>query len=71
VIKDVFTGESRGFGYVEMEDGEAGKKAIEGLNQTELNELIISVEEAKPKKEQKGSYKVGNSSIQGYKFRKN
>lgn len=70
IVKDVFTGQSRGFGYVEMEDDKAAKKAIEGLNKTELNELIISVEEAMPKKEQKGSYKVGNS-IPGYRFRKN
>src|SRR5690242_16515718 len=71
VVKDLFTGQSRGFGYVEMEDDEAAKKAIAQLNKTELGELIISVEEAQPKKEQKGSYKVGNSSVQGYKFRKN
>lgn len=71
IVTDVFTGQSRGFGYVEMEDDEAAKKAIEGLNQTELNELVISVEEAEPKREQKGSYKVGNSSVSGYKFRKN
>ena len=71
VVKDVFTGQSRGFGYVEMEDDEAAKKAIEGLNKTELNELIISVEEAQSKNEHKGSYKVGHSSIPSYKFRKN
>lgn len=71
VVKDVFTGQSRGFGYVEMEDDSAAQKAIEALNQTELNELVISVEEAQPKKEQKGSYKVGNSAVSGYKFRKN
>lgn len=71
VVKDLFTGQSRGFGYVEMEDVEAAKKAIDELNDTELNELVILVEEAPPKKEQKGSYKVGNSSVSGYKFRKN
>ena len=71
IVKDVFTGQSRGFGYVEMEDDEAAKKAIEGLNKTELKELIISVEEAQSRNEHKGSYKVGNSSVPGYKFRKN
>lgn len=71
VVKDLFTGQSRGFGYVEMEDDEAAQKAIDELNRTELNELVILVEEAQPKKEQKGSYKVGNSSVSGYKFRKN
>ena len=71
VVKDVFNGQSRGFGYVEMEDDESARKAIEGLNKTELMELVISVEEAKPRTEHKGSYKVGNSSVPGYRFRKN
>lgn len=71
VVKDLFTGQSRGFGYVEMEDDKAARKAIDELNKTELNELVIIVQEAQPKREQKGSYKVGNSSVAGYKFRKN
>lgn len=71
IVRDVFNGHSRGFGYVEMENEEAARKAIEGLNQTEVQELVISVEEAQQKREQKGSYKVGNSSVPGYRFRKN
>ena len=70
IVKDVFTGQSRGFGYVEMENDEAAKNAIQSLNKTELLELVISVEEAQPKREQKGSYKVGNSNVPGYRFRK-
>ena len=71
VVMDVFTGQSRGFGYVVMDDDASAKKAIEALNKTELHELVIGVEEAAPKIVQKGSYKVGNSTVQGYKFRKN
>lgn len=71
VVKDVFNGQSRGFGYVEMEDDEAARKAIAALNKTELMELVISVEEATPRTEHKGSYKVGNSAVPGYRFRKN
>lgn len=71
IVYDVFTGQSRGFGYVEMEDEAEAKKAIESLHKTELQELVISVEEVPAKREQRGSYKVGNSSVQGYKFRKN
>lgn len=71
VVMDLFTGQSRGFGYVEMEDETSAKNAIEALNKTEVQELVISVEEAQPKKELKGSYKVGNSSVPGYRFRKN
>ena len=70
IVNDVFTGKSRGFGYVVMENEEEAKKAIEALNKTELHDLVITVEESPEKKEQKGSYKVGNSSVPGYRFRK-
>lgn len=70
VVKDVFTGASRGFGYVSMEK-EAAQKAIEALDQTELSALTITVKEAPEKKEQKGSYKVGSGSINAYRFKKN
>ena len=70
VVKDVFTNVSRGFGYVEMED-EAAQNAIEGLNQTLLNDLKLTVKVAPLKNEQKGSYKVGNGAVNIYRFRKN
>jgi len=70
VTKDGFTGQSRGFGYVEMENEEEAKNAIKALNKTEVEELIITVEEVPEKREQRGSYKVGNSSVGGYRFRK-
>jgi RNA recognition motif-containing protein len=70
VTKDGFTGQSRGFGYVEMDNEEEAKKAIETLHNTEVEELIITVQEAPVKKEQTGSYKVGNSSVEGYRFKK-
>ena len=71
VVQDVFTGQSRGFGYVEMEDNAAAQKAIDSLNKTELQTQTISVEEAKPKKIQQGSYKVGSGPVEAYRFRKN
>ena len=70
VVMDGFTGASRGFGYVEMED-EAAQNAIRGLNNTELNTLTITVKEAPPKQEKKGSYKVGSGAVNVYRFRKN
>lgn len=69
VVKDVFTGASRGFGYVEMEN-EAAQHAIQELNQTVLHTLTITVEEGPAKKEKKGSYKVGNGATNVYRFRK-
>src|SRR5947209_4773009 len=70
IAKDVFTDVSRGFGYVEMED-EAAKNAIRALNQTTFHNLTITVQEAPEKKEQKGSYKVGNGAVNVYRFKKN
>ena len=70
VVKDVFTGASRGFGYVEMEN-EAAQNAIKELNQTVLHTLTITVEEGPVKKEKKGSYKVGNGAVNVYRFKRN
>jgi len=49
VIKDRFSGESRGFGFVEMASKEEGKAAIEALNGTQLKGKSITVNEARPK----------------------
>jgi RNA recognition motif-containing protein len=70
IVKDVFTGASRGFGYVEMND-ETAQEAINGLNQTTLSDLKLTVKEAPPANERKGSYKVGNGAINAYRFKKN
>ena len=46
VIYDRVTSESRGFGFVTMEQEEEGKKAIEALHEKELMGNVITVEEA-------------------------
>src|SRR5437763_1239060 len=51
VITDKFTGKSRGFGFVEMSDDEAAKKAIAELDQATVDSRTIRVMEAKPKEE--------------------
>ena len=71
VVNDVFTGESRGFGYVELEDETAAQKAVAALHKTQLENLTISVEEAKPKVVHQGSYKVGDGPVEVYRFKKN
>jgi RNA recognition motif-containing protein len=48
VITDKFTGQSRGFGFVEMGSGGEAQKAIDGLNGTELGGRTLVVNEAKP-----------------------
>lgn len=71
VMIDGFTERSRGFGYVEMPDEDAAGKAINELDQSELNGLKLSVSQAAPREERKGSYKVGNSGVNPYRFRRN
>lgn len=54
IIKDKFSGQSRGFGFVEMPSKEEGQSAINGLHDTELKGKNISVNEARPRAENKG-----------------
>lgn len=48
VITDHETGKSRGFGFVEMESGEAAKVAISELDGAEYQTRTIAVKEATP-----------------------
>jgi RNA recognition motif-containing protein len=50
VIKDRETGRSKGFAFVEMQDDDEAKNAIEGLNEKELEGRQMIVKEAIPKK---------------------
>lgn len=48
VIMDKFSGRSKGFGFVEMSTEEEAQKAIQTLNNTELEGRRIVVNEARP-----------------------
>ena len=69
VITDKFTGKSRGFGFVEMPDDEAARKAIAELDNGTVEGRTIKVMEAKPKEDRParggsgggGGYRGGNS----------
>ena len=54
VITDKFTGQSRGFGFVEMATGEEAQKAISALNGTQMGGRTITVNEAKPQEKRSG-----------------
>ncbi|MEP7234488.1 MAG: RNA-binding protein [Ignavibacteriota bacterium] len=64
IITDRETGRSKGFGFVEMSDGEAGKKAIAELNEAELGGRTITVNEARPMEQRSGG--GGGGSRGGY-----
>lgn len=48
VIKDKFSGQSKGFGFVEMNDIKEGQNAINELNGKELGGRSITVSQARP-----------------------
>ena len=48
VISDKFTGQSRGFGFVEMSSSDEAQKAISALNGTQFDGRTLVVNEAKP-----------------------
>jgi RNA recognition motif-containing protein len=54
IIKDRYTGISRGFGFVEMETEEAAQEAIRRFGGGQLLGNTITVSEARPKKEGSG-----------------
>jgi cold-inducible RNA-binding protein len=57
VIKDRESGQSKGFGFVEMEDTQEGQNAIKELNGKELSGRAIMVNEARPQEERRpGSF---------------
>lgn len=51
VVTDRETGRSRGFGFVEFESDDEAKKAIDQLNDSELDGRNITVNEARPREE--------------------
>ena len=50
IIKDKYSGESKGFGFVEMPAGAEAQSAINGLNEKELKGRELKVNEARPPK---------------------
>ncbi len=54
IIKDKFSGESRGFGFVEMPSKEEAQKAIEEMNGKDLTGRAVNVNEARPRTDRGG-----------------
>ena len=54
IIKDKYSGQSKGFGFVEMSSKAEGQSAIDGLNGKELKGRALNVNEARPRTESHG-----------------
>jgi RNA recognition motif-containing protein len=54
ILKDKFSGKSRGFGFVEMPTDDEAQAAISGLNGKELSGRTLKVNEARPQTERAG-----------------
>ena len=59
VVSDKFSGESRGFGFVEMGSPEEAAAAISALNDTELDGRRITVAEAREREDRGGGGRSG------------
>jgi RNA recognition motif-containing protein len=54
IIKDKFTGDSRGFGFVEMSNSSEAQAAISGLDGKDLKGSALKVNEARPRRDDRG-----------------
>jgi cold-inducible RNA-binding protein len=71
VITDRNSGQSKGFGFVEMESDEEAKEAIKQLNGKELDGRAINVNEAKPREDKpQGSFRDKPSGSSNYNRRR-
>ncbi len=68
VITDNMSGRSRGFGFVEMQNEEEAKKAIQNLNDAELEGRSLSVSEARPRGERRPDSSSHSSDYDRQRF---
>ena len=59
IVTDRYTGRSRGFGFVEMQNDGDAEKAIAALNGQNVDGRSINVNEARPKAEGAGGFGGG------------
>ena len=73
IIKERFSGESRGFGFVEMSSKNEAQAAIDGLNGKEFMGRTINVNEARPMPERphgRGGFSDHKGNARGHDSRK-
>ncbi len=67
IIKDKYSGEPRGFAFVEMSTKDEGVAAISGLNGQDLNGRALNVNEAKPRTQGGGGGNRSGGGGGGYR----
>jgi cold-inducible RNA-binding protein len=65
IIKDKYSGKSKGFGFVEMSSKDEGQAAIDGLNGKEMQGRALNVNEARPRTESRGTSSGGYGGGRG------
>ncbi len=65
IIRDLFSGESKGFGFVEMPGQAEAQKAMSELNTVDLKGKKIVVNEARPKTDRRGGGGRGGGGRRG------
>ena len=66
IIKDKYSGQSRGFGFVEMPSKSEGQAAITGLEGKTLKDRTLDVSEARPRPDSRGSGFSGGGKQRRY-----
>lgn len=69
IIKDKFTGQSKGFGFVEMPSSEEAKAAISGMNGKEMKGRTLNVNEARPRSDDRRGGGAGGGRRPGGRSR--
>ncbi len=59
LIKDKFSGQPRGFAFVEMPNKEEGQAALTGLKGKMLKERTLDISEARPRTDSRGGGRFG------------
>jgi RNA recognition motif-containing protein len=60
IVKDKYSGQPRGFGFVEMASVSQGQAAIAGLNGKMLKDQTLNVNAARPPSDNRGGGSYGN-----------
>ena len=65
IVKDRYSGDSKGFGFVEMSSQDEAQSAIDGLNGKELSGKSLTVNEARPRPDRR---RGGGNSGRGRRY---